>query len=289
MGRVEILEVIVQIHTRGCMKTLILGSNGYIANRLKTDIIADFSTRKIFSIKDAQEVIDEYYPDVIINCIGYTGTNVEDCDIDSDKTMMCNTIVPLILAEACLRNNVKLVHISSGCIYRFDYAIDPAIVETQVPDFLSLYYSRTKIYSERALEALLYENPFLIIRFRLPLDNISHPKNLLNKLVKYRRVIDVPNSVTYVPDLVAAIKHLIDTDAKGIFNVVNRGVLRYPELLKVYQKYVPDFDYEVIQYKELHMVRPNLIMSCKKLEKAGYLMREIHDVLDEAVQGTISR
>src|SRR5208283_600485 len=268
------------------MKTLILGSNGYIANRLKTDIIADFSTRKIFSIKDAQEVIDEYYPDVIINCIGYTGTNVEDCDIDSDKTMMCNTIVPLILAEACLRNNVKLVHISSGCIYRFDYAIDPAIVETQVPDFLSLYYSRTKIYSERALEALLYENPFLIIRFRLPLDNISHPKNLLNKLVKYRRVIDVPNSVTYVPDLVAAIKHLIDTDAKGIFNVVNRGVLRYPELLKVYQKYVPDFDYEVIQYKELHMVRPNLIMSCKKLEKAGYLMREIHDVLDEAVQGT---
>ena len=39
-----------------------------------------------------------------------------------------------------------------------------------------------------------------------------------------------------MPDFAKAVKHLINVEAKGIYNVVNKGGLRYPELLDVYKK-----------------------------------------------------
>jgi len=111
------------------------------------------------------------------------------------------------------------------------------------------------------------EYGILILRIRIPLDNRPHPKNILTKLIKYGRVIDIPNSVTYLPDFLKALRHLLKIKAYGIFNTVNKYGLRYPDLLEVYKKYVPDFTYTVIDYKKLGLVRTNLVMSVKKLEK----------------------
>jgi len=128
------------------------------------------------------------------------------------------------------------------------------------------------------------EYGILILRIRIPLDNRPHPKNILTKLIKYGRVIDIPNSVTYLPDFLKALRHLLKIKAYGIFNTVNKYGLRYPDLLEVYKKYVPDFTYTVIDYKKLGLVRTNLVMSVKKLEKTGFAVRPIRDVLDECVK-----
>ena len=101
-------------------------------------------------------------------------------------------------------------------------------------------------------------------------------------------MIDLPNSITYLPDFVKALKHLIRTDARGIYNLVNKGVLRYPELLDVYKKYVPEFKYKVISYKDLNLVRTNLILSTKKLENSGFKVRKISEVIEECVQGYVN-
>lgn len=265
-------------------KILILG-NGYIGNRLQEELQCDISGRKIYSVQETDEEIAKYNPDIIINCIGHTGRNVDECELDKDKTLTSNTFVPVILAEAVLRNKIKLIHISSGCIYHFDYSRDLPISEDKTPDFFGLFYSRTKIYAEEALKVLFKKCPILIIRIRIPLDNRPHPKNILTKLIGYKTVIDIPNSITYVPDFIKALKHLIKTDAEGIYNVANRGALRYPELLDVYKKYVPDFSYRVIGYEELNLVRTNLILSTEKLERAGFKNRNIKEVFEECVQG----
>jgi dTDP-4-dehydrorhamnose reductase len=264
-------------------KILILGK-GFIGRRLQEAFKCNISGRKIYSFKDAQEEIKKYNPKIIINCIGYIGRNVDDCEKDLDKTLLTNTFIPIILAEVALRNKIKLVHISSGCIYNFDYAKDRPIKETKVPDFFDLFYSRSKIYSERALEILCRRFNILIVRARIPLDNQPHPKNLLTKLVNYKRVINVANSVTYLPDFINALRHLIKINAKGIYNVVNKGSLRYPDLLDVYKKYVPDFKYKIIKFKELNLVRTNLLLSTQKLEKTGFKMRNIKEVLEECVK-----
>ena len=159
------------------------------------------SMRKIHSFKDAQDIVDTERPAVIINCIGYTGErNVDDCENQKNKTMEANTVVPLVLGEVAARNNVKLVHISSGCIYRYDYATQRPITEDDPPDYYDLFYSRTKIYAEKALAFMAKKYNVLIARIRIPLDNRPHPRNILTKLLGFDRVIDVPNSLTYIPD-----------------------------------------------------------------------------------------
>lgn len=269
-------------------KILVFGG-GFVGLRISEELGCLITDRRINSFEDAWEEIDKYQPRVIINCIGYTGKrNVDDCEEDKTKNLMANTFVPIILAEAALRKNIKLVHISSGCIYHFDYENQQMISEENVPDYFELFYSRSKIYSERALDILSKKYGVLIARLRIPLDDRMHPKNILDKLVKYKRVIDIPNSVTYIPDFIKALKHLIDIDAKGIYNVVNKNGLRYPQLLDVYKKYVPEFDYEVMDLGELSSPRTNMILSTQKLEESGFDVRDIHDVLEECVMGCLS-
>lgn len=241
-------------------KILILGK-GFIGNRLQEELNCEASDKNISCYEDADALLKEVNPGVIINCIGYTGVNVDECEKNIEKTLTANSFIPVILAEAAIRNNIRLIHISSGCIYRYDYSKDTPIDESKKPDFFDLFYSRTKIYSERSLEILSKKYPVLIIRIRIPLDNRPHPKNLLTKLINYKRIIDTPNSVTYIPDFIDAIQHLIKINARGIFNIVNKGALSYPELMGIYRKYAPDFQYEVIDFKNLNNVRTNLVLS----------------------------
>lgn len=262
---------------------LILG-NGYFGTRIHEALGFPVSGRRINSIADAEAELIKYKPKTIINCIGFVGRNVDDCEIDKDKTLFLNTFIPIMLGEVCWRNNIKLVHISTGCVYHYDYAEDLPIDEDRPPDFFDLYYSRTKIYAERALEFLAKKCSILILRPRVPLDDRPNPKNLLTKLIATKKAINLPNSSTYLPDFIRALGHLLEIGAKGTYNVVNKNPLYYPDLLETYKKYVPDFAYEVIDFKKLNMVRTNLVLSVKKLEDAGFKAREIKDVLEECVK-----
>lgn len=265
-------------------KILIFGK-GYLGSRLLDELDAAISERNISSIADAQSQITKFDPELIINCIGYIGKkNVDDCELDKEKTLLANVVVPIILAEAAIRCKVKMVHISSGCIYHYDYQRDSPISEEITPDFFDLYYSRSKIYSETALAVLSKKYPILIPRIRMPLDDRPHPRNILTKLVNIKKVIDLPNSITYIPDFIKALKHLINIDANGIYNVVNRGALKYPELMSMYKKYVPEFNYETVDFRKLNLVRTNLILSTQRLEKSGFKLRGIDEVLEECVK-----
>lgn len=263
---------------------ILIFGKGYIGTRLQEELDCEVSDKKIYSYQDAQAELKKFRPKTIINCIGSVGRNVDECEGDLDRTLIASTFVPIILAEAALRNNIKLIHISTGCIYHYDYAKDEPIDENKEPDFFELFYSRAKIYSERALALLPRKSPVLIIRIRVPLDDRPHARNLLTKLIGYKKVIDLPNSVTYIPDFLKALKHLSGINATGIYNATNRGGLKYPELMEVYKKYVPGFEYKVIDFNKLDIVRTNLILSTKKLENTGFAVRDIHEVLEECVK-----
>ena len=265
-------------------KILILGK-GYIGRELQNHFKCAISTKKIYSLQDALSVLASKKPDIIINCIGHTGKkNVDDCELKIDKTLHSNTFIPIILAEACLRKKVKLVHICSGCIYHYDYKKDNPIPESKMPDHYDLFYNRTKIYSGIVLENIARHHHVLIVRIRLPLDNKPHPKNILTKLIKYKKIINLPNSVTYLPDFLEALDHLLKRNASGLYNIVNKGALRYPALLDVYRKHVPAFHYSIVKLKNLDLVRPSLILSTRKLEKSGFNVRPIQKILNECVE-----
>ena len=266
------------------MENILIFGAGFLGNRISGALECPVYAPKINTIEDAQKAIDFYKPKVIINCIGSYGKNVDDCEKDKTKSMIAFTLAPLLLAESAIRNGIKLVHISSGCLYKYDYAQNVPIPEDQPPDFFSLYYSRLKIYAEAALYSLGDAANILQLRIRMPLDYIPHPRNLLTKLTSYNSVLDIPNSVTYIPDMIQALKHLLSVGAEGVFNVVNYGGLRYRELLEEYRKYNRNFSYSIMELSELKSVRTNLILSTDKLEASGYTIRDIHECLPECVE-----
>jgi 3,5-epimerase/4-reductase len=267
-------------------KNILILGKGFIGEGLRKELDCRIDGSMIRSFSDADKLIKKFNPKIIINCIGTTGRrNVDDCEAQKGPTLLANSFIPVILAEVVLRNNIKLVHISSGCIFNYDYKKNRAVNEKSQDYFFNLFYSRSKIYAERALEALSREYNILIVRMRIPLLNAKHPKNILYKLLKYDKIVDVPNSVTYIPDFVKAVGHLIKIDARGIYNVVNKGGLRYSDLLLVYKKYVPSFKWQIIIPDKLKLVRTNLILSVNKLERSGFKVRNINSVLDECVRG----
>ena len=264
---------------------LILGG-GYIGQRLKDELDCPLSTARINTFDDVSAVLKKYNPKTIINCIGHTGVgNVDGCEKALDKTLQANTYVPLLLAEGAIRHNVKLIHISSGCIYHFDYEKSKPIEESMPPDYYELYYSRTKIYIESVLQKLADSYDILVARIRVPLDNRPHPKNILTKLLSFNKVIDVPNSVTYIPDFVKALHHLIRKNAKGIYNIVLKDAINYKDLLDRYNAgAAKKHPYELIKLEKLDLKRTNLILSTKKLEASGFKVRTPKEILDECVQ-----
>lgn len=269
-------------------KILILGK-GYIGKRLQGVLQCSITSQKITRYSQIASLIKKHRPSIIINCIGHTGkNNVDGCEQDLDKTLFSNTYIPILLAEAAMRHNIKLIHLSSGCIFNYNYGKSKPISEQIDPDYFKLFYSRSKIYSERMLNKLPNHSNILTLRIRIPLDDQPHPRNLLNKLIKYRKVINVPNSITYIPDFIKALKFLIRKKAHGIYNITCKGALLYPDLLDEYQKYHPEFKYKIISLKQLKLDRTNLVLSTKKLERSGYKLRHIKDVIPQCVKNFVN-
>lgn len=261
--------------------TILIFGDGFIGRRLHGHYNCFISDKRISNITDIIEEIEKYNATIIINCIGYTGgANVDGCELEVNRTLTSNSLIPLMFAEAAIRTEVKLVHISSGCIYNY---FEQPLLEEDPPDFFDLYYSRTKIYAERALSALSDKYGILIARIRIPLDFIPHERNLLTKLLTFTQVIDSPNSVTYIPDFMGALSHLIKIDASGIYNLTNSGGLRYPDLLAVYNRYHPHLFSTISSCEDIGKVRTNLLLSTHKLESTGFKIRDINSILVECV------
>lgn len=257
---------------------LVFGGKGFIGSHFKQCLQDE---HHIYYIKEILNGIDKYKPKVIINAIGATGEgNTDDCEDDIDGTLKSNSLLPLCFAEAAIRRNIKLVHISSGCLYQTRaYKIN----ETEAPDFFDLFYSRSKIYAEVALESLSRSNKanILIVRPRIPFSGEVTKKNLFTKLMKFDKVIDFPNSLTSLEDFAKAVYHLIDRDCRGIYNVVNDPPLSYVQIMDHLK---PGEDIKTMPLSELKTPRTNIGLSIEKLASTGFKMRDSFEAAVEAVK-----
>lgn len=266
------------------MNEILVFGNGWIGSRIGSYLGCPISDKRISSYEDLQMEIDRFKPKAIINCIGHYGKNVDDCEVDKTKSLFSLSFVPILMAEAAIRNGIKLVHLSSAYLFSHDTKIDKPITEETPYNYFNLFYSRTKIYSEAALIAISEVSNILQLRICIPLDYIPHKRNLLDKLIRFTNVIDLPNSITYIPDFLDALKHLIKIDAKGIYNIVNYGGITYRDILEEYRKYYPNHSYAISSLNDLKLIRTNILLSTDKLEEDGFQIRDIHDVIPECVE-----
>ena len=271
------------------MPTLIFGGPGYLGTYF-AEQYPDAATPSV-DIADrsaVQAALDEHKPDVVINCAGKTGRpNVDWCEDHKLETMRSNVTGPLVIAEECAERGMYFVQLGSGCIYTGDESTP--FTEDDAPNYMGSFYSRTKAWIDQMLIDLAEEGAgVLIIRPRMPFDGTENPRNLIMKIKQYDKLIDTPNSITYVPDLLNVTDQLIQKRARGAYNVVNPGSMSAARIMTLYQEIVdPSHTFDVISLDDLkHLVkagRSNCILSTAKLEGEGIVLQSAEEAVVEAL------
>lgn len=227
-------------------------------------------------MEDRSEILKEIQtskPKYIINCAGITGTpTVDYCETHQIETIRSNIIGTLNLIDTVYTYGIHITNIGSGCIYEYNktHPIGSGIgfKETDEPNFFGSFYSRTKAITETF--ARRYDN-VLTLRIRMPIDiDIDHPKNLIGKLIRYQKVINIPNSVTILPDLLPIAIEMTKNERKGIYNFTNPGTLSHNEILTLYKHIVnPEFEWTNFTLEEQSRVllsrRSNCHLDTSKL------------------------
>lgn len=249
------------------MRTMIFGG-GFLGKQIAGYLDGELSSARITSPEDIEASVTQK-PDVIINAIAKTGRpNVDWCEDHKEETYFANVEVPKMLAAYADREGIRMVQFSSGCIYEGDKG-GVGFVEDDKPNFEGSYYSHTKAEAERALGK--YDN-ILTLRPRMPITAVPSNRNLINKLLGYKSIIEVPNSVTVIEDLLPALKGLIEGGYTGTFNMVNPEPVTHKEILELYEAYSGKLlGKAYIPASELKVKAPrsNTVLSTKKLDSLG--------------------
>lgn len=275
-------------------KYLILG-NGFLGNRIynyfrenREDVIlSDERIGSIATSKELKFLMTKHQPEIVMNMIGKTGRpNIDWCESNKESTFFSNVTIPTFMAEVCNDIDIRMVHLGSGCIYEGINEKNPekGFRESDIPNFTGSFYSKTKIFSEQILSRY---NDILQLRIRMPMDNRPGDRNLIDKLLKYNKVINEQNSITYIPDFLKIATELMNRKETGIFNIVNEGSVGHKEILSMYKEIVdPEFNMPTfIEIKELDIIakRSNCILSTKKLEDIGIKARNVREAIRECM------
>ncbi len=134
------------------MKALILGGSGMIGHQLLLELIKNFEAMatlrlneddyKKFNIynksnsfynvdildnNNLKKIIIDFNPAVIINAVGITKQKI----ISNKITNQVNSIFPKYLLKICVKKNIKLIHLSTDCVFSGEIG---NYNETNLPD-----------------------------------------------------------------------------------------------------------------------------------------------------------
>ncbi len=215
------------------MKIAITGAAGLVGSNLQKTLAGE---HEIHALRHAdlditnQTAIQEFCtrerPDVIINC---AVLNVDECETDRSKAHAINVAGPQVLAEAAHSIGASIVHFSTN--YVFDGKDEKVYTIKDLAEPVN-NYGQTKLDGEIAV--MLANPKHFIIRtswvFGVGKENflsIIHTNLRAGKRGKV--VSDCWASATYVEDLVARTREIIERNRYGIYQVVNEGIASYVE------------------------------------------------------------
>ncbi len=226
--------------------------------------VTDFSSLK--------QAFQKHSPDVVINFAGVRAyPTIDWCEDHKEETVAVNVTGAINVALAALEAGAYPIQISSGCIY--SGGPETPFTEEDAPNFFGSFYSRMRIVLQDALKEL----PVLQLRIRMPMSRHAHPRNLINKIASYPKVISIPNSVTLVEDFFPVLQKLATLRPTGVLNMTNKGYLTHKDILEVYKEIVdPNHTYTLISLEELEgkggitkAQRSNCVLSTEKAETLG--------------------
>ena len=267
------------------MKKLIFGS-GKVANIITDEdsIIVPKSRCDITDLSAVSLAIQNEKPDIVINCAAIA--NLEKCEEDKLNSYMVNTLGPINLLASCKNDNIKFVHISSGCLFDGN---ERSSDEQTTPD-PKVWYTRNKMWADDFIINYGYAN-YLILRPRQMISKVPHPTNMLTKFASMSKIaaIQEANSITCIEDFALMVDHLINFNATGVYNCANEGTLTPHDIAMAVKNTInPDLEVGITTYEEflsiLQNKRVNTILNIDKLKLTGFTPRSSKEALQWCVK-----
>lgn len=70
----------------------------------------------------------------------------------------------------------------------------------------------------------------LVLRLRMPISDDLSSRSFVTKIVRYNKVINIPNSMTILHDLLPAAVAMSQAKLTGIYNFCNPGAISHNEV-----------------------------------------------------------
>lgn len=278
------------------MKILFYGGNGWIASQFIPllqgkghEVI--LSSIRVDDINKLQEELNSVNPDRVICFIGRThGPGFNSIDYLEQKGKLVenirdNLFSPVSLAMLCDKLSIHLTYLGTGCIFNVDDPSSCMFSENDDPNFFGSSYSIVKGYTDRLMH--LFEN-ILNVRIRMPITADNHPRNFITKIVSYKKICSVANSMTVLPCLLPYLVDMIEKKEIGTINLCNPGIISHNEILEMYKEII-DFSitWENISIDEqdsiLSSKRSNNQLDCSRLLSLYPDIPDIHIAIRECM------
>ncbi|GAA0156643.1 hypothetical protein Leryth_027544 [Lithospermum erythrorhizon] len=277
-------------------KFLIYGKTGWIGGLLgklceAQQIPFVYGSARLENRAAIESDIASSKPSHVFNAAGVTGRpNVDWCESHKVETIRANVVGTLSLADVCREKGLVLVNFATGCIFEYDegHPLGSGIgfKEEDKPNFIGSFYSKTKAMVEDLLSN--YEN-VCTLRVRMPITaDLSNPRNFITKIARYEKVVNIPNSMTILDELLPVSIEMAKRNLTGVWNFTNPGVVSHNEILEMYKEYIdPTFTWKNFNLEEQAKVivapRSNNELDATKLSREFPSILPIKESLIENV------
>jgi dTDP-4-dehydrorhamnose reductase len=282
-------------------KLAILGAGGYVGTALREHCdnqgvsYVALGRSHTATSDSLHKALVECKADYLINCAGYTGKpNVDACELHKAECLEGNGVLPGVIRQACERIGIPWGHVSSGCIFTGRRSDGAAFREEDPPNFSfrqnnCSFYSGCKALGEEVLEGA---EKCYIWRLRIPFENTANPRNYLQKVMSYERLLDAENSLSYLHEFVGACVDSFRLSIPfGIYNLTNPGNVTTREVVELIQqtgvcskKFVFFEDESQFMKIAAKTPRSNCVVDSSKAIRAGLKLRPVNEVLEDCLK-----
>lgn len=272
------------------MKVLIYGSNGWIGNQVVNLLVK--SGHQVINgqiraedIVELEQEIKNVNPTHIMSFIGRTHGKIGEqvfTTIDYleqkgkiKENVRDNLYSPLVLAIITKKLNIHFTYMGTGCIFEYDDVHEfgkqvNGFTENDSPNFFGSGYSVVKGYTDKLMH--LFEDSVLNVRIRMPITADYNSRNFITKIINYKKICSVPNSMTVLHELLPLMIDMADKKVTGTINLTNPGLITHNEILEMYKEIVDkDFTWVNFTVEEQNEIlaagRSNNYLDTSKLEE----------------------
>lgn len=278
------------------MRILITGAAGLVGSSLATAFASDevFPLRHrdldITNPQAVAETVQRLRPDLIFNC---AVIGVDDCEADPALAERVNVSGPGYLAAAAERICATIVHFSTNYVFDGERTTDiPYTIDDDARPIN--VYGATKLRGEHAVTAAATRAFVIRTSWVFGPGKASFLGTAAARLARGERIqaiTDTFASTTYVRDLVARVRELVERGQPGTYHVVNDGVCSYETFALEAARLTGSPATLIDRATEASLARPAprprwTPMRCLLSERLGLApMRPWQEALEEFVRG----